>query len=83
VTRDGGDAAALVSQLDGVVKQYADVLRADPGSTDAAFNYEFVVRCRAAIAAAAQAMPPAAADEGLTMHGRAAPKGHRTRGRSR
>ncbi|MBL8143682.1 MAG: hypothetical protein JNM38_21390 [Acidobacteria bacterium] len=81
VMRDGGDAATLVSRLDGVVKQYADVLRADPGSADAAFNYEFVVRYRAAIAARRQAMPPAAADEGLTMHGRAGapPKGTDTR----
>ena len=77
IVREGGDASAMVTKLDGVVKQYADVVRADPASADAAYNYEFAVRYRAAIAARRQPVPPAAPDEGLTMHGRAGapPKG--------
>lgn len=81
LVRDGGDAGSMVSRLDGIVKQYADVLRADPGSSDAAFNYEFVVRYRAAIAARRQAVAPSPTDDALTMHGRAGapPKGSDSR----
>jgi len=77
----GGDASTLVARLDGVVKQYAEILRSDPSSVDAAFNYEFVVRYRAAIAARRQAVSPSEPDEALTMHGRAGapPKGSDTR----
>ena len=81
VMREGGSAVSVVTRLDGVVKQYAEVLRANPGSADAAFNYEFVVRYRAAIAARRQPVVPAATDEALTMHGRAGapPTGSDTR----
>lgn len=73
----GGSAKEMVTRLDDVVKRYAEVLRADPGSDAAAFNYEFVVRYRAAIAARGVPVPPVAADETLTPHGRAGapPKG--------
>jgi hypothetical protein len=68
-TRDGGDWRALVQRLDGVVERYATVLRNDPGHADAAWNYEFVVRYRAAIVARQQPVPPAEPDPGLTPHG--------------
>jgi hypothetical protein len=67
----GGTAKEMVTRLDDVVKRYAEVLRAEPGNEDAAFNYEFVVRYRAAIAARGVAVPPADADEAVTPHGRA------------
>ncbi len=81
VLRDGGSAASVVSRLDGVVKQYAEVLRANPGSADAAYNYEFVVRLRAVIAARRQPLVPLPSDDALTMHGRAGapPAGSDTR----
>jgi hypothetical protein len=73
----GGSARELVTRLDDVVKRYAEVLRSDPGNEDAAFNYEFVVRYRAAIAARGVPVPPAARDDTVTPHGRAGgpPKG--------
>ena len=64
----GGTAQQVVGRLDGVIKQYADVLRNDPGNEQAAFNYEFVVRFRAAIAARGVPLPPAA-DSNATLHG--------------
>lgn len=44
------DTKAVVARLDQVVQAYADVLRRDPNLTDAAFNYEFVVKLRDRIA---------------------------------
>lgn len=44
-------AAARVARLDEVVGLYAEVLRATPGHADAAYNYEIVIRQRAALAA--------------------------------
>jgi hypothetical protein len=67
----GGSAKEMVTRLDAVVKRYAEVLRTDPANEDAAFNYEFVVRYRAAIAARGVAVPPVDDDAGLTPHGRA------------
>ena len=52
VERDGASWQVAVGQFDDLVKRYADVLRNDPTNEDAAYNYEFVVRRRAAIAAA-------------------------------
>jgi hypothetical protein len=49
--REGGDWRAAIGRLDGVIARYADLLRADPAQEDAAYNYEFAVRYRAAIAA--------------------------------
>ena len=67
----GGSAKEVVTRLDAVVKQYADVLRADPANADAAFNYEFAVRYRAAIAARGAPVPPEDDDGSRTPHGRA------------
>jgi hypothetical protein len=64
----GGPAKEVVGRLDAVVKQYADVLRNDPGNEHAAFNYEFAVRLRAAIAARGVPLPPAE-DSNATLHG--------------
>ncbi len=44
------DKKGVVSRLDAVVQAYADVLRRDPNLTDAAFNYEYVVKLRDQIA---------------------------------
>jgi hypothetical protein len=73
----GGSAKEMVTRLDDVVKRYAEVLRTDPQNEDAAFNYEYVVRYRAAIAARGVAVPPEDDDGGVTPHGRvgAPPKG--------
>jgi hypothetical protein len=67
----GGSAKEVVTRLDAVAKRYADVLRSDPTNDDAAFNYEFVVRYRAAIAARGVAVSPVEDDAGVTPHGRA------------
>jgi hypothetical protein len=44
------DRKAAVQRLDGVVQAYADVLRKDPGNSDAAYNYEYVVKLRDRVA---------------------------------
>lgn len=80
-TDEGGDWRAVTNRLDQVITQYADVLRDDPGSAIAAYNYEFVVRYRNAIAARQQPVP-AAVDAGDTsLHGRigAPPPGANTK----
>jgi hypothetical protein len=67
-TARGGDARTMVGRLDRVIAEYAEVVRNDPANESAAFNYEFVVRYRAAIAARRMPIPPA--DEtGATPHG--------------
>ena len=66
----GGTYQAFVARLDSIAKRYADILRAEPGNEDAAYNYEFVLRLRAAANAARQTIPgldPAAG--GITVHG--------------
>jgi len=68
--RDGGNWQAVVGRLDGVVKAYADVLREDPDNAEAAFNFEYVTRLRAAIAARRQTVTAQdAAASGNTIHG--------------
>ena len=68
--RDGGDWRAVVGRLDGVIKQYAEVLKSNPAHEDAAFNYEFAVRYRTALAARQQPVPAAdLADAAPTPHG--------------
>ncbi len=47
-----GDRKAAVERLDGVVQQYADVLRKDPTNADASYNYEFVTKVRDTLAKA-------------------------------
>ncbi len=66
----GGDPRTVVTRLDDVAKRYAEVLRDDPANENAAYNYEFVVRYRAALAARGVPVPPSPAEEGLTPHGR-------------
>ena len=66
----GGTWQLVSARLDAIAKRYADVLREHPENEDAAYNYEFVVRLRAAVAGTRQAIPaldPAAS--GLTVHG--------------
>jgi hypothetical protein len=70
VEREGGVWATVVARLDTVVRRYAEVLRSDPGNEDAAYNYEFVVRRRAAITAAKQKVAPVEHTQaGRTLHG--------------
>jgi hypothetical protein len=69
--REGGDWRAMTGKLDAVIKQYAGVLRDRPGHSDTAYNYEFVVRYRAAIAARQQPVPPEPDRPDLSVHGRA------------
>lgn len=76
------DVKAAVARLDTVVQAYADVLRKDSTQSDAAYNYEFVVKLRDSIAKgpknarAAKKGPPEPPDEsvdlptGTTIHGR-------------
>ncbi len=76
------DTKAVVARLDTVVQAYADVLRKDSTQSDAAYNYEFVVKLRDSIAKGpknaknAKKGPPEPPDEsvdlptGTTIHGR-------------
>jgi hypothetical protein len=67
---EGGTWQAVTTRLDAIAKRYADVLREQPDNEDAAYNYEFVVRLRAAVAAARRPTAPLALeDTGLTVHG--------------
>ncbi|HEY7283899.1 MAG TPA: hypothetical protein VH497_00555 [Vicinamibacterales bacterium] len=76
------DRNSAVRRLDGVVKNYAEVLKSPAASVDAAYNYEFAIRSRdammkakpASAKAAAAAAARAAGDEtdlpaGPTLHG--------------
>jgi hypothetical protein len=66
----GGSWQAVVGRLDSVVKQYAEILRDNPNNTEAAFNYEYVVRLRAVLAQRKLPVPPVdARAAGLTIHG--------------
>jgi len=72
---------SALRRLDGVVKSYGEVLKANGGSVDASFNYEYAVRVRDNLAkpraAQARAAALARADQaesdlpaGPTLHGR-------------
>ncbi len=65
----GGTWQTVVTRLDEVVKQYAAVVRDHPEDEDAAFNYEFVVRLRAGIAAGRRDVPPNQGGGDVTIHG--------------
>ena len=66
----GGSWQAVVGRLDSVVKQYAEILRDNPNNTEAAFNYEYVVRLRAVLAQRKLPVPPFDNRvNGLTIHG--------------
>ncbi|HEV3140918.1 MAG TPA: aspartate--tRNA ligase [Vicinamibacterales bacterium] len=80
------DRASALRRVDAVIKNYADVLRSNPGHMDAAYNYEYAIRVRELInksKAGAPAKPGAAAraaakpvdvtgdlPSGPTLHGR-------------
>jgi hypothetical protein len=51
LARQPVDRQALARSLDAVLKAYVSVLDVDPNDVDAAYNYEFVSRLRAALAA--------------------------------
>ncbi len=75
------DRNSVLRRLDGVVKTYAEVVKRDAGSQDAAYNYEFAIRTRdtlmkakpvskqAAAAAAAKAAAENDAAPMPTLHG--------------
>jgi hypothetical protein len=66
----GGSWQAVVGRMDSLVKQYAEILRDHPENTEAAFNYEYVVRLRSVIAQRKLPVPPVDAKaNGLTIHG--------------
>ena len=86
LSQSEGDRASAVRKLDAVVKSYADVLKNASAPSDAAYNYEYAIRTRDALAKARQAATqkpaaPAASGktaansdsdlpEGPTLHGR-------------
>jgi hypothetical protein len=69
-----------VERLDSVMQAYGDVLRADPNSLDAAYNYEYIARLRDAVAKGRFQVRPAKDQKtaglsddlpvGPTLHGR-------------
>jgi hypothetical protein len=76
---DVGDRKAGVERLDGIIQAYANLLRVEPGYTDAAYNFEYVARLRDTLAKnrpRGRGVPPgpevASADlpKGPTVHGR-------------
>jgi hypothetical protein len=68
--KEGGTWQAVTGRLDGIVKNYADVLRQDPGNLEAAYNFEFVARVRGVVAARRQNLAPMDLQAlGLTIHG--------------
>jgi hypothetical protein len=70
IREQGGSWQAVVGRMDSLVKQYAEILRENPGNAEAAFNYEYIVRLRAVFAARKQQVPPFnARGAGLTIHG--------------
>jgi hypothetical protein len=83
VSQADTDRAIAVRRLDSVVKNYAEVLKSAAAPLDAAYNYEYAIRARDAMAkakpvsakAAAAAAARAAGEEsdlpaGPTLHGR-------------
>ncbi len=67
--REGGTWQAVVGKMDSVVKSYAEILREEPGNAEAGFNYEYLVRLRAVLAARKQPVAPFDASATLTLHG--------------
>jgi len=54
--REGADRQAMLKRLDAALKSYTEVLKKNPGSADAAYNYEFIVRLRDSVS---KSKPPA------------------------
>jgi len=74
------DRPTALRHLEGVIKNYADVLRTVPDDADAAYNYEFVVRMRDGLSRARSSTgfsKLSIAETTPTIHGRpgAPPKG--------
>jgi len=70
IREQGGSWQAVVGRMDSLVKLYAEILRENPNNTEAAFNYEYIVRLRAVLAARKLPVPPFdARANGLTVHG--------------
>ena len=70
IREQGGSWQAVVGRMDTLVKQYAEILRENPNNTEAAFNYEYIVRLRSVLAARKLPVPPFnARGNGLTVHG--------------
>ena len=66
----GGSWQAVVGRMDSLVKQYAEILRDNPSNTEAAFNYEYLVRLRAVIAQRKLPVPPVdPKNSTATIHG--------------
>jgi len=66
----GGSWQAVVGRMDSLAKQYAEILRVDPSNTEAAFNYEYVVRLRSVIAQRKLPVPPVdPKNSTATIHG--------------
>jgi hypothetical protein len=66
----GGSWQAVVGRMDSLVKQYAEILRDNPANAEAAYNYEYVVRLRAAVAQRKLPVPPMDIQAtGLSIHG--------------
>lgn len=75
------DRTAAVERLDAIIEAYAEVLRADAGNVDAAFNYEFVARYRDTVARGRGPIPqkiqkPADEEAGITLDLPAGPTIH-------
>jgi hypothetical protein len=74
------DRAESLRKLDVAVKNYAELLKANGGASDAAYNYEFVIRTREALGkprgsaspkvAARKVEPAGDLPAGPTLHGR-------------
>jgi len=67
--KEGGSWQAVVGKMDSVVKSYAEIIREQPDNAEAIFNYEYMVRLRAVLAARKQPVAPFDATNTLTLHG--------------
>jgi hypothetical protein len=61
------DRNVALRKLDAVVKNYAEVLKSGPADADAAYNYEYAIRLRDALAKARQTPPGKAAAAAARM----------------
>jgi hypothetical protein len=70
--REGGTWQTVVGKLDTLIKNYGEVIRAQPDQIDAAFNYEYAIRLRGLVAARKQAVAPyESMGTDITIHGTA------------
>jgi hypothetical protein len=67
---DKAERAVMARRYEAVMTSYADVLRLDSTLTDAAYNYEYVVRLRDAAVRPGRRPPEKPAPPIPTMHGR-------------